>query len=61
LVAQYGSEEAAYNAVEAAFRQVAGNFSAEQLKKGIVISVGCTQVTVRGVIKDGVAMIGTFW
>jgi hypothetical protein len=61
LTKAFGSETAAYNAVEAAFSKVAGNYSAKQLTNGIIVSVGSQQVTVRGAIVDGVAMIGTFW
>lgn len=58
LVAAFGSEEAAFGAIEAATQ-------AEVDAQGLAgvyrttVDVGGFQVTVRGVVMDGVARIGT--
>jgi hypothetical protein len=40
---------------------VAGDFTADELTKGIQITVNGINLTVRGAVVDGVAKIGTFF
>jgi RHS repeat-associated protein len=56
-----GNEQATYNAVWREFSKVAGKYTADELKSGISVTVKGLNVTVRGVVVDGVAKIGTFF
>jgi RHS repeat-associated protein len=56
-----GNEQSTYNAVWREFSKVAGNFSVDELKSGIQITVNGITLTVRGAVVDGVAKIGTFF
>ncbi len=61
LVNEFGGQEKAYGAVKSEFSKIAGNFSADELKAGIQVTVGDFTITVRGSIVDGDARIGTFF
>ncbi len=59
IVNQYGSQENAYNAIQEATQQVVNETGTTNYVDGIVVNVGGQNVTVRGVVVDGVARIGT--
>lgn len=56
-----GNQQSTYNAVWREFSNMAGNYSASELRKGIQITVNGITLTVRGAVVDGIAKIGTFF
>jgi hypothetical protein len=56
-----GNQQSTYNAVWREFSKVAGDFTADELTRGIQITVNGITLTVRGAVVDGVAKIGTFF
>ncbi len=56
-----GNHQTTYNAVWREFSKVAGDYSAQELRQGIQITVNGISLTVRGALVDGVAKIGTFF
>jgi hypothetical protein len=60
LVAQFGSQEAAYLAVQRAAQAAvtAGGITGEY---EIVVTVGGFAITMHGVVINGIARIGAFW
>ena len=56
-----GNQQSAYNAVSSEFSKVAANYTADELAKGVQITVNGFNLMVRGSCIDGIAKIGTFF
>jgi hypothetical protein len=60
LVKQFGGQQAAFDAVETAItKQVLGNGTTGVFEQAV--NVAGNQVTVRGIVQNGIVRIGTFW
>ena len=54
-----GDQEAAYQALQTEYSNLANNYTIQQLNQGVQVTVNGFNVTVTGTIVDGVARIGT--
>lgn len=61
LLKDFGSQSSAFRAVERAFNDVAGEYTTDQLKKGVQIVVDGIKITVQGNIVNGKPRVSDFW